>query len=138
MKTYKLDFGWEMDFPDDWIHEVGEKGVDMFYPPDDSTTAYASVFTAARNGDGEPAPAEILEDFFVKSLSAHNAEEIPLSVEGLGCRAFFCVDNKGIYRVSVGVFTVGNLLSLNVYSENEETVYRVAEEQFAKVRFNGG
>lgn len=139
MKTYKLDFGWEIDFPEDWVHEIGEKGVDTFYPPNDSTTVYASVFTANRNGDGKPAPADILEDFFVKSLAACNAEEIPLSVDGLlGCRAFFCVDNKGVYRIAAGVFTVGNLLSLNVYSESEETVYRVAEEQFAGVRFNGG
>lgn len=137
MKTYRLEFGWEIDFPESWIHEVGEKGVDVFYPPNDSTTAYASVFTANRNGDGECAPAEILEDFFVKSLAARNAEEIPLDVKGLGCRAFFCVNDKGIYRISAGVFTAGNLLSLNVYSEDEDMVYKVAE-RFAEVRFNGG
>lgn len=139
MKTYRIEFGWEMELPEDWIHEIGERGVYMFYPPNDSTTVYASVFTAGRNGDGEPAPAEILEDFFVKSLAACNAEEIPLEVGGgLGCRAFCCVDDKGVYRISVGVFTVGNLLSLNVYSEREDMVYKVAEETFSAVRFNGG
>lgn len=89
MKTYKLEFGREIDIPEEWLHEVREKGVDIFYPPNDSTTVYASVFTAYRNGDGEKAPAEILEDFFVKSLSANDPEEIPLNVEGLGCRVFF-------------------------------------------------
>lgn len=138
MKTYKIEFGWELDLPGDWIHETGEDGVYMYYPPNDSATVYASVFTAARNGDGQPAPAEILEDFYVKSLNACDPEEIPLDVsEGLGCRAFFCVDNKGVYRIAAGVFTVGNLLSLNVYSENEETVYKIAE-LFSAVRYNGG
>lgn len=138
MKTYRLEFGWEIDFPESWIHEVNDKGVYMFYPPDDSTTAYASVFTANRNGDGERAPAEILEDFFVKSLNVCSAEEIPLDVGGgLGCRAFFCMDNKGVYRIAAGIFTKGNLLSLNVYSESDDMVYKVAE-WFSAVRFNGG
>lgn len=138
MKTYRLDFGWEIDIPEEWTHEVQEKGVDMFYPPNDTTTVYASVFTACRNGDGEKAPAEILEDFFVKSLSASDPEEIPFGVEGLGCRAFFCVDKEGVYRIAVGVFTVGNLLSLNVYSESEDTVYNIAERCFSAVRFSEG
>lgn len=133
--TYRLDFGWVVEFPEDWIHEVDEKGVNVFYPPNDSTTAYASVFTA--NKQDVPAPAEILEDFFVKCLADCNAEEIPLEVDGLGCRAFFCIDDKGIYRIGAGIFTTGNLLSLNVYSENEDKVFEVAE-LFCKVRFNGG
>ena len=138
MKTYKLEFGWEIDLPEDWLHEVQEKGVDMFYPPNDTTTVYASVFTAYRNGDKEKAPAEILEDFFVKSLSACDPEEIPLNVEGLGCRAFFCVDKEGVYRIAVSVFTAGNLISLNVYSESKDTVYGIAERCFSKVRFTEG
>ena len=138
MKTYQIEFGWEIDIPEDWIHEIGERGVYMYYPPNDSTTMYASVFTAAGNGDGQAAPAEVLEDFYVKSLNTCNAEEIPLKVgEGLGCRAFFCVDDKKIYRIAAGVFTVGNLLSLNVYSESKDMVYKVAE-WFSAVRFNGG
>lgn len=138
MRTYKLEFGWEIDFPEEWVHEIGEKGVDVFYPPNDSTTVYASVFTAYRQGDKESAPAEILEDFFVKSINAHSAEEIPLAVDGLGCRAFFAVDSKGIYRVSAGVFTIGNLLTLNVYSASEDTVYNIAEDIFTRVRFTEG
>lgn len=138
MKAYKLQFGWEIKFPEEWIHEIREDGVDMFYPPNDTTTAYASAFTACEQNGGEKAPAEILEDFFVKSLSACDPEEILLNVEGLGCRAFFCVDKKGVYRIAVGVFTAGNLLSLNVYSENKDTVYAVAEQCFSEVRFTEG
>ena len=127
-----------MNLPEDWIHETDENGVYMYYPPNDSTTVYASVFTASGNGDEQPAPAEILEDFYVKSLNACNAEEIPLEVEDeLGCRAFFCVDNKGIYRIAAGVFTAGNLLSLNVYSESRDMVYKAAE-LFSAGRVNGG
>lgn len=136
MKNYRLDCGWEIGFPEDWIHEVDEKGVYIFYPPNDTTTVYASVFTA--NKQGVPAPAEILEDFFVKLLVSCNAEEIPLEVDGLGCRAFFCADDKGIWRISAGIFTVGNLLSLNVYSESKDKVFEVAELLFCKARFNGG
>ena len=135
MRAYKLDFGWEMDFPRKWIQEADDNGVYIFYPPNDSATVYATVFTA--NSQGIPAPEEVLEEFFVKSLAEKNAEEIPFSVDSLGCRAFFCVDDNEIFRISVGVFTEGNLLSLNVYAESEDMVYKVSE-LFGSVRFNGG
>jgi len=159
MKNYKLDFGWEIGFPEDWEHEVDEKGVDVFYPPNDFTKVYASADTFA-NKKGMPAPAEIAEDYFVQMLTPYNAEEIPLDVDGLGCRAFYCVYNdckseeipldadslgcrelycvdKRVYRIGVGIFTKGTLLSLDVYSENEDKVFEVAELFFCKARFGG-
>lgn len=138
MKTYKLQFGWEIKFPEEWIHEINEDGVDMFFPPNDTTTAYASVFTACEQNGGEKASAEILEEFFVKSLSACDPEEISLNIEGLGSRAFFSVTENGVYRISVGVFTAGNLLLLNVFSENKDAVYAVAEQCFSEARFTEG
>ncbi len=161
MKNYRLDFGWEIEFPENWEHEVDKNGDYVFYLPNDSTTVHAVVDTFA-NKQGVPAPAEIVEDFFVELLTPYNAEEIPLDVDGLGCRAFYCVyndckaeevllyadglkykeccciDDKRIYRIGAGVFTKGNLLSLNVYSENEDKVFEAAELFFCKARFNGG
>ena len=136
MKTYQIEFGWEIDLPEDWISDTGKNGAYMYYPPNDTTTMYATVFTAAGKDGGQPAPAEVLEEFYVKSLGACNAEEIPFKVgNGLGCRAFYCVDDKNIHRIAAGIFTAGNLLSLNVYSESKNTVYKIAE-WFSLVRFS--
>ncbi len=136
MRIYKLNFGWEIGFPENWEHEVDKNGDYVFYLPNDSTTVHAVVFHSDRQG--VPAPAAILEDYFVELLTPYNAEEIPLGVDGLGCRAFYCVTDKGIYRIGVGIFTKGTLLSLDVYSENEDKVFEVAELFFCKARFNGG
>lgn len=136
MRNYRLDFGWEIEFPENWIHETDENGNHVFYLPNDFTTVHAAADTFA-NKQGVPAPAEIVENYFAELLTPYNAEEIPLDVDGLGCRAFYCVDDEGIYRIGAGVFTKGNLLSLNVYSENEDKVFEVAELLFCKARFGG-
>ncbi len=134
MKTYRVG-NWGVDVPEDWVHEKDEKGDDKFYPPNDTTTLYALDFTADRKG--VPAPAKIHEDFFAKNLVRFDTGEIPLEVgEGFGVRAFYYAGKKGVYCISAGVFTAGNLLVLNISSENEDTVYRVAE-QFSAVKFYG-
>lgn len=116
MKTYKLDFGWEISFPEDWVMEVDKKGANMFYPKDDPTTAYASVFHAER--EGKPAPAELMEQIFIQSLP-ERAEEITFSAGGLRCRAYSHRGADGVFRICAGLFAEGDLLSLNVYSEND-------------------
>ena len=127
MKEYKLDYGWEISFPDNWTSELDEQGTRLFYPPNDSTTAYAGVMHAEK--DGESAPIEAMAGAFLNSLPK-NAKEIPMSLSGSGefpCKAFFSKDSEGIYRIIAGFFAEGELLMLNVYSENEPAVWNALE-----------
>ena len=129
MKLYRLDFGWEVSFPDSWISETDEFGVCSFYPPNDTTTAYASVFHAEK--EGVPAPIEVLEGVFMRALP-RNIEEIPFSAGDLVCKAYFSKDDDGVFRIDAGLFAEGDLLILNVYSESEAAV-RNALEYFKTV-----
>lgn len=124
MKTHSLDYGWEISFPESWTSEVGERGARLFYPANDTTTAYASVLHA--EGQGRPAPVGVMVKAFMQALP-ENAEEISLTVENFNCRAFISVDGNGVFRISAGFFAEGDLLSLNVYSENEAAVWETLE-----------
>ena len=124
MKQHALEFGWEISFPGDWTSEQDADGTYIFYPPNDSTTAYATVFHAEKQG--ESAPLEVMVSAFMRSLPK-NVKEIPLSVEGHSCKAFYSKDSDGVYRIIAGFFAEGDLLSLNVYSEKESAVWSVLE-----------
>ena len=124
MKSYSLDHGWEIAFPESWTSDTDEQGTRMFYPENDSTTAYAAAMHAEKQG--EPAPIEVMIGAFMNTLP-ENIKEIPLTVEKLPCKAFFSKDSKGIFRISAGFFANGDLLMLNVYSENEDAVWQALE-----------
>ena len=129
MRLYKLDFGWEVSFPESWISETDETGVYLFYPPNDTTTAYATVFHAEK--EGVPASMEVMERVFVQSLP-QSIEEIPFSAGDLPCKAYFSKDDEGVFCINAGLFAEGDLLILNVYSESEAAV-RNALEYFKTV-----
>ena len=124
MRTHSLDYGWEVTFPESWTSEADGKGKRLFYPANDPTTVYASSLHA--EGQGKPAPVEVMMRAFMHTLP-ENAEEIPLIVGNLCCRAFFSADSEGVFRISAGFFAEGELLSLNVYSENKAAVWEVFE-----------
>lgn len=124
MRVYSLDNGWEISFPESWTSDFDEQGTRMFYPENDSATAYAAAMHAEKQG--ELASVEVMVGAFMNTLP-ENAKEIPLSVENLPCKAFFSSDNRGIFRISAGFFAEGELLMLNVYSENEDAVWSALE-----------
>ena len=133
MKTYSLEYGWGISFPESWTSDMDEQGTRRFYPSDDPTTAYAAALHAEKQG--VPAPVEVMIGAFMNTLP-ENVKEIPPAVEKLPCKAFFSVDDRGIFRISAGFFAEGELLMLNVYSENEAAVWD-ALEYFKSVTFNG-
>lgn len=125
MKLHELEYGWRISFPKDWVREA-DNGVAVFYPPNDPTTAYASVVHAVSRESGKPAPPSVLEESFLRTVP-EGTEEILLCADGLFCRAFYSVDGNGIHRICAGMFTDGELLSLNVYSETREKAFDVLE-----------
>ena len=124
MRTHSLDHGWEISFPENWTSDVDDQGTKMFCQGNDSTTAYAASMHAEK--EGELAPIEVMMGAFMQTLP-QNAKEIPMMIEGLPCKAFFSKDSNGIFRISAGFFAEGNLLMLNVYSENEASVWGALE-----------
>ena len=124
MRTHSLDNGWEISFPESWTSGLDEQGTRMFYPENDSTTAYAAAMHAEKQG--ESAPVEVMVGAFMSTLP-ENIKEIPLSVENLPCKAFISKDSRGIFRISAGFFAEGELLMLNVYSESEKSVWDALE-----------
>ncbi|MBD5130087.1 MAG: hypothetical protein HDT43_09210 [Ruminococcaceae bacterium] len=133
LKMYKLDFGWEIAVPEDWIMEKKEAGSCMFYPsdPEDETTLYASAVHSEVNR--VPAPEHMMQEAFDKSVP-ENAETIEIT-SSLHCKAFK-VSGSGICRIGAGFYTEGDLLSLNVYAKNEEKANEAASG-FAHTKLRG-
>lgn len=124
MRTYSLDNGWGISFPESWTSDIDEQGTRLFYPENDSTTVYAAAMHAEKQG--ELAPVEVMMGAFMNTLP-ENVREIPFSTEKLPCKAFISKDSRGIFRISAGFFAEGELLMLNVYSENEKSVWDASE-----------
>ena len=135
LRSYKMDFGWEIGIPEEWIAEKKEEGSYIFYPnvPDDETTIYA---TALHSEDHKTlTPEYVMRDAFEKSIP-ENAQEVSI-ITSVHCKAFFLIDANGVYRIGAGFFTDGDLLSLNVYSKSEEKA-RAATDGFSKVKLVRG
>lgn len=134
--SFKLDYGWEVSVPVGWIMEhQQEAGSYIFYPEDveDDTTIYASALRMEHNGI--MAPEYDMKMTFEKSIP-ENAQEVGI-ITSVHCKAFFQLKPDGSYRIGAGYFEDGNLLSLNVYAQNEEKA-RAAAAGFAKVNFTRG
>lgn len=134
MRTFKLDFGWEIALPDGWIMDRRERGSYIFYPDDtdDETTVYASAFHAENHR--VLAPEYAMRESFEKSVPA-GAQEVEIISE-LHSKAFF-IKEKEHCRIGTGFFTDGNLLSLNVFANDEEKVKNVFS-CFQSVKFSKG
>ncbi|GEM_PF-6076830 len=132
LKNFKLDFGWEIAVPENWIMEKRETGSYIFYPedPEDETTLYASVFHSET--DLELTPERIMKETFEKSIP-ENAQEINV-ITDLHYKAFSLSGADGVYRIGAGFFTGGELLSLNVYTKDEENA-REAVLGFSQIKF---
>ena len=135
LKTYKLDFGWEIAVPEDWIMEKREQGSYIFYPSDveDETTIYASAFHSESNK--MLAPESLMKETFERSIP-ENSQEVNI-LTSLHCKAFSRLGADGAYQVGAGFFTAGELLSLHVYAKSEEAV-RLATSGFSQVKFTRG
>lgn len=135
LKTYKLDFGWEIGVPEGWIMEKKELGSYIFYPddPEDETTIYASALHAEHQR--QLAPEQAMRATFERSIP-QNAQEVSI-MTSVHCKAFFQLGADGSYRIGAGFFTDGDLLSLNVYAEDEEKA-RQAASGFGQVKFTRG
>ncbi len=135
LKKYKLDFGWEIAVPENWLMDKKEMGSYIFYPedPEDETTIYASVFHSERSHLFTP--ERIMKETFEKSIP-ENAQEVNIITE-MHCKAFFLLDASGVYRIGAGFFTDGELLSLNVYAKGDEKA-REAASGFSQIKFVRG
>lgn len=135
LKTYFLDFGWEIAVPENWKMDKKETGSYIFFPedPEDETTLYASVFHSET--DLELTPERIMKETFEKSIP-ENAQEVTVITQ-VHCKAFFLLGADGVYRIGAGFFTNGELLSLNVYAKGEEKA-REAASGFSQIKFTRG
>ena len=115
LKTYNLDFGWEIAVPENWDMDKKETGSYIFFPedPEDETTLYASVLHSETNLG--LTPERIMKETFEKSIP-ENAQEVTVITE-VHCKAFF--------------------LSLNVYAKGEEKA-REAASGFSQIKFTRG
>lgn len=131
-KMYKLDFGWEIAVPENWIMEKKGTGSYIFFPddPEDESTIYASVFHSETNL--ELTPESIMKETFEKSIPA-GSQEVNVMTD-VHCKAFFQLGADGVYRIGAGFFTAGELLSLNVYASGEEKA-REAASGFSQIKF---
>lgn len=135
MITIKLDHGWEIVVPDGWMMENQEAGSYIFFPPDpeDTTTLYASVLHSEHQK--MKVPEYMMQETFERSIPA-NAQGVSI-ITSVHCKAFFLFNSDGTYRVGVGFFSEGELLSLNVYAPSEEKARAVAS-CFGQVKLTRG
>lgn len=135
LKTYKLDFGWEVAVPEGWIMEKKAVGSFIFYPddPEDETTIYASAFHSEDHK--KLAPERVMKEAFERGIP-ENAQEVNI-MTSVHCKAFFLLGSDGVYRIGAGFFTDGDLLSLNVYAKGEEKA-REAAAGFSQIKFARG
>lgn len=135
LKTYKLDFGWEIDVPAGWTAERKGKGSYIFYSesPDDETTIYVTVLHSEDHK--LLTPEYVMREAFEKSIP-ENTQEVSV-ITSVHCKAFSMLDDNGVYRIGAGFFSDGELLSLNVYAKSEEKAREVTDG-FSKVKFVRG
>lgn len=135
LRSYKLDFGWEIGLPEGWIMEKKGQGSYIFYPddPNDETTMYASAFHAEHQR--MLAPEHSMRETFERSIP-ENAQEVEIMTSD-HCKAFFVLGTDGSYRIGAGFFTDGDMLSLNVYAEDEDKA-RAAASGFGLIKFTRG
>ena len=135
LKTYKLDFGWEIAVPEDWLMEKRGVGSYIFYPEDveDETTLYAS---ALHSEDHKMlTPERLMKEAFDRGIP-DNVQEETISAD-LNCKAFSRLGTDGVYQIGAGFYTAGDLLSLNVYAKSEESA-RSAASGFSQTKFKRG
>lgn len=134
MEMYKLDYGWEIYVPDGWEMDREETGSYYFYPSDteDETTLYASVFHSEYQN--LLTPEEVMQQSFEKSMPEN--VQVTTYLINVHCKAFSTVTADGVFHYGAGYFCPGNLLTLNVFSKNEDEARKVAAG-FDKVNFTG-
>ena len=119
MLQYKLFHNWEISFPDDWSAKYDtENGQYIFYPADSDLTFRLTPFHARK--EDQPAPIDIMENAYTNSIpiSAKLRDPDSLALEGLHVKAYEnkqIQNGKSVYSIHVGYYTVGNLLSINIF-----------------------
>ncbi len=124
MKKYTID-RWEMEFPDQWLTERDEvDGHWLFYPPDSELTVHVTPFRFER--EGIPAPAEVAREVYRESLKGAGVRSspwpwpLPKGFTGESFAGTVEEAGKTYYRVCLGVYGLGELLSVNVYGDTQE------------------
>lgn len=123
MQTYVLPCNWKIAMPDNWQGEyVDEDGQYVFYPDNSDLTIRITPFHAER--DGVLAPAEVMENAYVNSIStsAISRSISPYNLDGLCGKMYentVIEENKTIYAIYVGYYTLGELLSISIWGTNK-------------------
>jgi len=129
MKRHIVD-GWTVEFPDNWLPQRDEvDGHWLFYPPDSQLTVHVTPFHLAR--EGIPAPVEVAREVYRRSLKETGGEPIPWPLpEGYTGESFSGTiqeSGKEICRLCLGVYGLGELLSVNIYGETWEECRRAMD-----------
>lgn len=123
MKSCNLPCDWEIFIPDNWLGEYNEEdGQYMLYPNNSDLTIRITPFLAEQNG--VPAPAEMMKIAFIGSIPT---TAVPRDANSFELRGFavkmyegtIIEDNQTVYVIYVGYYSVGELLSINIFATDK-------------------
>lgn len=123
MLYYELPYNWEISFPDEWSGEFDkEYGQYIFYPSDSDLTFRITPFHAEK--ENQLAPIEVMENAYTNSIpkSAKPRDLNEYALNGLCMKAYenkYREGDKNIYTIHIGYYTLGNLLSINIFSTHK-------------------
>ena len=123
MQTYGLPCDWKISMPDNWQGEYAEEdGQCVFYPDNSDLTIRITPFHAER--DGVLAPVEVMENAYINIIptSAISRSISSYNLDGLCGRMYESTvieENKTVYVIYVGYYTLGELLSISIWGTNK-------------------
>lgn len=126
LNNYQLPLGWNISFPQSFQYEYdNEEQISIFYLSDNDLTFRVSEIRAQK--DGINAPEQFMREAYINSISKGMIKGRFKNVrikdfESEGYIGEYSENGKSVYRVSFGIFTVGNLLLINIFSTNKKMV----------------
>ena len=119
MTEHNMKFGWKIYFPDTWSCEYIEENDEyLFRPSKNSLTVHIKPFRKEK--DGKPIPIEEVGQAYRESVPMTALRKRHHLIYVKGCYAEVFEDmEKGIVHMYAGIYTDGNLLSIDIFSRSK-------------------
>lgn len=123
MQNYDLPYDWKISMPDNWQGEYYEEdGQCVFYPDNSDLTIRITPFHAEQ--DGVLVPVEVMENAYINTIPTSAISRIisPYNLVGLCGRMYESTvieENKTVYVIYAGYYTLGELLSISIWGTNK-------------------